>query len=38
MEFKYILKDLREENGISQKQLAKECGLSPQCISALEKV
>ena len=37
MEFKYILKDLREENGISQKQLAKECGLSPQCISALEK-
>lgn len=37
MDFKIILKELREENGITQKQLAKECGLSPQCISALEK-
>ena len=37
MEFKNLLKELREENGITQKQLAQACGLSPQCISALEK-
>lgn len=37
MEFKNILKDLREEAGLTQKQLAIKCGLSPQCISALEK-
>lgn len=37
MDFKDILKDLREEAGLTQKQLANKCGLSPQCISALEK-
>lgn len=37
MEFKFILKELREEYNISQKELAQHCGLTPQCISALEK-
>lgn len=37
MDFSTILKELREEKGITQKELAKACSLSPQCISALEK-
>ena len=36
MAFKDVLKDLREELSLSQKEVAKECGLSPQCISQLE--
>lgn len=37
MDFITILKELRTENGVTQKELAKACNLSPQCISALEK-
>lgn len=37
MEFSAILRELREESGLTQKELAKACNLSPQCISALEK-
>ncbi len=37
MEFSTILKELRQEKGLTQRQLAQECNLSPQCISALEK-
>lgn len=37
MEFSTILKDLRDEKRLTQKELAKACKLSPQCISALEK-
>lgn len=37
MEFSTILKDLRDEKGLTQKELAQACKLSPQCISALEK-
>lgn len=37
MEFSTILRELREESGLTQKELAKACKLSPQCISALEK-
>lgn len=37
MEFKSILKDLREEKGITQKELANSCNLSAQCICALEQ-
>ncbi len=37
MDFSTILKDLRYEKGLTQKELAKACKLSPQCISALEK-
>ena len=29
--------ELREEKRLTQKELAKACNLSPQCISALEK-
>lgn len=36
MAFKDILKDLREEYCLTQKQIAAECGLSAQCISQLE--
>ncbi len=36
MEFSTILKELREEKKLTQKELAKACKLSPQCISALE--
>ena len=34
--FKNILKDLRLERGIKQKEVAKSCDISPQCISQLE--
>lgn len=37
MEFSAILRELREDSGLTQKELAKACNLSPQCISALEK-
>lgn len=37
MDFSLTLKELREEKKLTQKELAKECKLSPQCISALEK-
>lgn len=37
MDFSTTLKELREEKGLTQKELAKACNLSPQCISALEK-
>lgn len=37
MEFSTILRELREEKRLTQKELAKACQLSPQCISALEK-
>ena len=37
MDFPHILKDLRKENELTQKELAKACNLSPQCISSLEK-
>lgn len=36
MEFKDILKNLRYESALTQKDIAKECKLSPQCISQLE--
>lgn len=36
MKFKEILVNLREERSLTQKQLAKACQLSPQCISSLE--
>ncbi len=36
MNFAENLKDIRTAKGITQKQLAKACNLSPQCISALE--
>ena len=36
MEFSAILRELREDNNLTQKELAKACNLSPQCISALE--
>ena len=36
MEFKDILKDLRLEMGLQQKEVAKHCDVSPQCISQLE--
>lgn len=36
MSFSIKLKELRIENGINQRELAKICGLSPQCISAFE--
>ena len=36
MEFAEILKDLRAEKGLKQKELAKLSGLSAQCISTLE--
>ena len=34
--FKDILKDLRLEKGVKQKDVARECDVSPQCISQLE--
>ena len=34
--FKYILKDLRLEKGVKQKDVAEKCDISPQCISQLE--
>ena len=34
--FKNILKDLRIEKGVKQKEIAKSCDVSPQCISQLE--
>lgn len=37
MKFCEILKELREEQQITRKELAIRSGLSPQCISALEK-
>lgn len=37
MDFATTLKELREEKRLTQKELAKACNLSPQCISALEK-
>lgn len=37
MEFSAILRELREDSGLTQKELAAACNLSPQCISALEK-
>lgn len=36
MDFSITLKELREEKNLTQKELAKACKLSPQCISALE--
>ena len=36
MAFKDNLKDLREENGMTQKEVAEACSLSHQCISQLE--
>ena len=36
MAFKDILKFLREENALTQKELASACDLSHQCISQLE--
>lgn len=36
MEFNEILKDMRLEYALSQKDVALGCGLSPQCISQLE--
>ena len=36
MEFKDILKDLREDYSLTQKEVALSCNLSPQCISQLE--
>lgn len=36
MLFKDILKELREDLSLSQKEVAKACDLSPQCISQLE--
>lgn len=37
MAFSDTLKYLREEKGITQKELAKACNLSPQCICNLEQ-
>ena len=34
--FKNVLKDLRIEKGVKQKELAERCDVSPQCISQLE--
>lgn len=34
--FKNNLKDLRLEKGVKQKEVAKNCDISPQCISQLE--
>lgn len=34
--FKNTLKDLRLEKGIKQKDVAKNCDISPQCVSQLE--
>ncbi|MBQ7912400.1 MAG: helix-turn-helix domain-containing protein [Clostridia bacterium] len=34
--FKNNLKDLRLEKGVKQKEVAKHCDISPQCISQLE--
>lgn len=36
MNFKNIVKDLRLELGVKQKDVAKACDVSPQCISQLE--
>lgn len=36
MSFGTILRELREEHSLNQKQLADACKLSTQCISALE--
>lgn len=36
MAFSKILRDLRETNSLSQKEVAEACNLSTQCISALE--
>lgn len=36
MEFKNILKELRLERSLTQKEVAQNCDLSPQCISQLE--
>lgn len=36
MDFKERLKELREELYLTQKEVAKQSGLSPQCISQLE--
>lgn len=35
IDFSSILNGLLEERNISQKELAKACGISPQCVSAL---
>ena len=34
--FRDILKDLRLEKGVKQKDVAQKCDVSPQCISQLE--
>ena len=34
--FKNILKELRIEKGVKQKEVAENCDVSPQCISQLE--
>ena len=36
MSFSQILRELRIERGITQTELAKQCGVSSQCISSLE--
>lgn len=36
MQFKDILKALREERGLSQKNIAQACNVSPTCICQLE--
>ena len=36
MQFKDVLKALREERGISQKSIATACKLSPTCVCQLE--
>jgi len=33
----YRVKELREEKGLTQEELAKRCGVSRQSISAIEK-
>lgn len=37
MQFSDILKDLREERAFTQKEVAKACKVSSQCISSLEQ-
>ncbi|MBQ4269075.1 MAG: helix-turn-helix domain-containing protein [Clostridia bacterium] len=36
MQFKDILRDLRENRGLTQKNIADSCALSPTCICQLE--
>lgn len=36
MEFARILREMRKERGLTQRELSNKTGLSPQCISAFE--